>query len=105
MPNTTAVRKAKDTMAASTLSLVCNSILASFCRTICRRADPVSPRLGANLGGRRAIGQQKSLLRRNNFAANLAVSRLPQRMMHTNHDAPGLIQEAISGTTRAFIYY
>jgi hypothetical protein len=30
MPNTTAVKKAKDTMAASTFSLVCNSIIASF---------------------------------------------------------------------------
>jgi len=30
MPNTTAVRKAKDMMAASTLSLVCSSITASF---------------------------------------------------------------------------
>jgi hypothetical protein len=29
MPNTTAVKKAKDTMAASTFSLVCNSINAS----------------------------------------------------------------------------
>jgi hypothetical protein len=30
MPNTTAVRKTKDMMAASTLSRVCSSITASF---------------------------------------------------------------------------
>ena len=79
MPRTIAVRKAKETMAASTLSLILNSILASFAG--------MSRLSGAGFAApiRRVYGRLPGVAKKNrvlqciNIAAQPVVSRLPHR--------------------------
>jgi hypothetical protein len=74
MPKTTAVRKAKDTMAASTLSLVRSSIAASFAGTSPALLTQVAPRQTRNLGGKLQPDQQIPMLQRNNSMTKLKLT-------------------------------
>src|SRR5262245_408072 len=88
MPNTTAVRKAKDIRAASTLSLVRSSIAlppAGF--------DASCPAPTQESRDRFDSCQANSLLQRNNSRLSNEVSGLPHRLMHNNHVNTSLIQE------------
>jgi hypothetical protein len=104
MPNTTAVRKAKDMMAASTLSRVCSSITASFCRTK-PAVDASCPRQGQNLWVRVAVDQRISMLQCNNSMIKSGVSPPPHPLMHDNNYVFSLIQEALVGQLPVFINY
>ena len=104
IPNTTAVRKAKDMMAASTLSRVCSSITASFAGPN-RPLTQVSPRQHWNLWGRITVGQHISMLQCNNSMVKVGVSQLPHPMVHDNNFVFSLIQEALVGQLPVFINY
>jgi hypothetical protein len=104
MPKTTAVRKAKDTMAASTLSLVRSSIAASSAGTS-RRLTQVAPRQPGNLSGKLPTDQQNSMLQRNNSMIRFDVSQLHHHMMHNNNVQFGLIQEGSQIEFAVFIDY
>src|SRR5689334_17919566 len=88
MPNTTAVRKAKDIRAASTLSLVRSSIALppASVDASCPAPTPESRDQFADC-------QAKSLLQCNNSMMSNEVSRLQHRLMHNNHVESSLIQE------------
>jgi hypothetical protein len=88
MPNTTAVRKAKDIRAASTLSLVRSSIALPPASV-----DASCPAPTQESRDRFDSCQAKSLLQRNNSRLSNEVSGLPHRLMHNNHVNTSLIQE------------
>jgi hypothetical protein len=88
MPNTTAVRKAKDIRAASTLSLVRSSIALPPASV-----DASCPAPTQESRDRFDDCQAKSLLQRNNSRLSNEVSRLPHLLMHNNHVNTSLIQE------------
>jgi hypothetical protein len=88
MPNTTAVRKAKDIRAASTLSLVRSSIALPPASV-----DASCPAPTQESRDRFDDCQAKSLLQRNNSRLSNEVSGLPHLLMHNNHVNTSLIQE------------
>jgi hypothetical protein len=88
MPNTTAVRKAKDIRAASTLSLVRSSIALPPASV-----DASCPAPTSESRDRFAGCQAKSLLQRNNSMLLDEVSGLPHCLMHKKHGNTSLIQE------------
>ena len=88
MPNTTAVRKAKDIRAASTLSLVRSSIALPPASV-----DASCPAPTQESRDRFDSCQAKSLLQRNNSRLSNEVSGLPHLLMHNNHANTSLIQE------------
>jgi hypothetical protein len=88
MPNTTAVRKAKDIRAASTLSLVRSSIALPPAS-----GDASCPAPTPESRDRFDSCQAKSLLQRNNSMLSNEVSGLPHLLMHNNHVNTSLIQE------------
>src|SRR5262245_3621262 len=88
MPNTTAVRKAKDIRAASTLSLVRSSIALPPASV-----DASCPAPTQESRDRFDACQGKSLLQRNNSRLSSKVSGLPHRLMHNNHVETSLVQE------------
>jgi hypothetical protein len=84
MPNTTAVRKAKDMMAASTLSLVRNSIIASMPDQA--DVDAKLPRAkNANLGVRRPHCQACFDAAMRYYAGKFQVTRDPPALVRNNH--------------------
>src|SRR5262245_5581033 len=88
MPNTTAVRKAKDIRAASTLSLVRSSIALPPASV-----DASCPAPTQESRDRFDSCQANSLLQCNNSRLSTEVSGLPHRLMHNNHVNTNLIQE------------
>ena len=88
MPNTTAVRKAKDIRAASTLSLVRSSIALPPASV-----DASCPAPTRESRDQFESCQAKSLLQRNNSMLSNEVSGLPHRLMHNKHVNTSLIQE------------
>src|SRR5262245_14523726 len=90
MPNTTAVRKAKDIRAASTLSLVRSSIALPPARF-----DASCPAPTPESRDRFVSCQANSLLQRNNSMLSNEVSCLPHRLMHNKHVNTSLIQEVL----------
>src|SRR5262245_52728114 len=90
MPNTTAVRKAKDIRAASTLSLVRSSIALPPASV-----DASCPAPAPESRDRFVCCQAKSLLQRNNSMMLNEVSGLPHRLMHNKHGNTSLIQEVL----------
>ena len=105
MPNTTAVRNAKDMMAASTLSLVCSSITASFAGSLQPNDARLPPRHRANLLGCSTVDQPISMLRCNNSMVKSIVSIAPHWMMHKNNGEMGLIQEPLFVAPGVFTNY
>jgi hypothetical protein len=79
MPRTIAVRKAKETMAASTLSLILNSILASFAGMRRLSGAGCAAPIRRVYGSLPGVAKKNRLLQCINIAAQPVVSRLPHR--------------------------